>query len=518
MTKILSIFIYLYIVHIHMELPLYIVAGLIATGMALNRDGKQERKMDVVDSQIKTDDKTGGNNIYDNSYFQKVREIEDKKVIANFERSFDPINTNIIPHYFNNLNETNIKKIRNPLYDKNLFHRELSRVMKAPEILATKLEPLPNDLTLLNQDRSVEVGGWEGDGPRAVYAEPELNRGWSELVTRPDSGTSAPMTHNNMVPFFGSTSKQNMDHVNRMIDDKLENFTGQFKLDKQHKTEVGTMFAPVQQDPVLLAAPRQLDRYVSNLQSRNNETPFEKVYVGRGLADGYTARPTGGFHNTVRVMPKSIEQLLVNPRTVKEGRVIRGKHNVDKRTLQQKQYKYRQELLVDNEKGQRNFKTTGAYFKPIAIPKYIIRNTTREHTSKEVMGHASEQSGSKSLLSKLLPNFKISLRHNFLNTPYRNASKVEGKLHHNNQQLSYENRPNERMGGDGQTGTQVAYGERGFSYANCKSTVVKEQNYLEDLARATRKQAYTLSVNPSGYTSTTLQKGRRSFSGWGSQG
>ena len=89
-----------------------------------------------------------------------------------------------------------------------------------------------------------------------------------------------------------------------------------------------------------------LDRYVTSTQIRNNELPFEQIHVGRGLNDGFTARPSGGFHNPIRIIPKNIDQLLVNPKVVKEGRVIRGKDPVDQRTAVMKQYKYRPELLV----------------------------------------------------------------------------------------------------------------------------------------------------------------------------
>ena len=61
------------------------------------------------------------------------------------------------------------------------------------------------------------------------------------------------------------------------------------------------MFAPVQQDIYPLIEPREMDRFVSSTQIRNNELPFEQIQVGHGLNDGYTARPTGGFHNPLRI-------------------------------------------------------------------------------------------------------------------------------------------------------------------------------------------------------------------------
>jgi hypothetical protein len=117
-----------------MDLPIYVMMGLLASGYALNQSGKQARKTPPLDPKKRSDQhenkKAGGNNIFDSGYFNKVREIEDELVIKNFEKSFDPINTNIIPHFFGNLTESNVKKTKNPLYDRNLFMREVARIIR----------------------------------------------------------------------------------------------------------------------------------------------------------------------------------------------------------------------------------------------------------------------------------------------------------------------------------------------------------------------------------------------------
>jgi len=493
-----------------MDIPIYIGLGLVASGYFLNKEGKQARRKPVIDTQKKDDQiankKSGGNNIYDSGYFQKVREIEDERVITNFEKSFDPINTNIIPHFFNTLSETQLKRVNNPKYDKNLFKKELTKVMKTTPIQLSQLEPTPNDLTDLNQNGAFEVGGLDGSPPRGLYAETELNKGWGELMTRPsfDRDTNnrdgTQMIHNNMTPFFGGSTRQNMDIDNRMMADKLETFTGQFKLDQNHKVEASPMFAPVQQNLEQLVEPRELDRYVTSIQIRNNELPFEQIQVGPGLNDGYTARPSGGFHNPLRILPKTIDQLLVNPRVAKEGRVIRGKDPVDQRTAQMKQYKYKPELLVTNFNGERNFTTVGVKVKPMTRSG-IVQKPTERQKSRKILGQASSQSGSKRTAMYLLPKSKISTKVNFKNTPFRNAVKTDGKKHHNNQQLRFENRDNER------STTQVKYGEKGFSFTNCKFDTTRGQIYQHDKAKKTRKQSYVVAPNPTGYVNISIPKG-----------
>mgnify|MGYP000959748376 CR=1 FL=1 len=491
-----------------MDIPIYVGLGLLASGYILNKDGKQSRKKMTVEKKKLDDElenkKSGGNNIYDSGYFNRVREIEDEKVITNFEKSFDPINTNIIPQFFNTLNESQSQHVSNPKYDKNLFKKELAKIMKTTPFELVKLEPTPNDLTDVNQDSSIEINGMDGSPPKGLYAETELNRGWGQLITRPDAdrpdNNRDALPHNNMVPFFGGSTRQNMDIDNRMTSDKLETFTGQFKLDHQHKMEATTMFAPVQQDLNHLLEPRELDRFVTSTQIRNNELPFEQIAVGPGLNDGYTARPSGGFHNPIRILPKTIDQLLVNPRVVKEGRVVRGKARVDSRTAQEKQYKYRPELLVTNFNGERNFTTVGVRQKPTSRAGYVSVSTNRQ-VSRKVMGDAVGQGGSRNTKGSLLPKSKVSRKVTYKGIPFRNAVQSEGKKSHNNQQLRFENKANER------STTQVRYGTDGYSYTNCKFDTAQNQVYQQDKAKKTRNESYVIAPNPTGYVQPTQYRG-----------
>jgi hypothetical protein len=489
-----------------MDIPLYITLGLLAGGYALNKEGKQSRKISNdkfingknTNGNISVENvRSGNNNVYDMGYYKKVKEIEEEKVIKNFEKSFNPIATNIIPYFFNTLNESNVKRTKNSKYNKNIFIKELSNALNiSPELV--KLEPKSNDL-------SVVATGNGPHGPNGVDADNGFNTSWGQLLSKPETVNKSDIkiTHNNMVPFFGSSTKQNMDIENRRTESKLEQFTGQFKLEKQTKTEAPPLFAPTQQNLEMIVAPRQMDRYTSNLQVRNNELPFEQVHVGPGINKGYTAQPSGGFHNTVRILPKTLEELCVNSKTVNEGRVVRGKHRVDSRPLEQQHFKYRPELLVKNENGERNFTTVGGQTRPKIRSKFIIAPTERI-VSKKILGIPTNQGGSLRTLNKLLPKSKITVKPEFKNTPFRNTVKVDGKNHHNNQEKSFENRKNER------STTQIRYGEQGHCFSNLKQPVEKSTNHYTDEAKKTRKQSYIMAQNPSGYvhTSATGLKGK----------
>lgn len=158
---------------------------------------------------------------------------------------------------------------------------------------------------------------------------------------------SRPITdfvHNNMVPFFGSSVKQNMAgtgvksgnytdgiDVNSGFDyttpykDKLNTFTG---LDDTylHKREIGPYFSPAEQQTNWVygmpAFRPDEDRYTQSLFIRNDLAPCEPEMVGPGLALDPSIPAAGGFHDQTRVLPNNVSDYKANQL---EGRVKAGK-------------------------------------------------------------------------------------------------------------------------------------------------------------------------------------------------
>jgi hypothetical protein len=201
-----------------------------------------------------------------------------------------------------------------------------------------------------------------------------------------------------MVPFFGSHITQNTEADNRLNQDKLEVFTGNFKLRRDNKEISPKQFPPINNLTNVygtqLPQDRELDRIIpNNIGKKNNEVPIEKVYVGPGLADGYTARPSGGFHNQTRILPKKPEDLYINSKAFsseKTTNVNAGQYMVTKRApaCEGGFFKNRPTLIVTNLNGERNFTTTGEVTKPMARSTYILQNTEREWTSRYTQGPA----------------------------------------------------------------------------------------------------------------------------------
>ncbi len=198
-------------------------------------------------------------------------------------------------------------------------------------------------------------------------------------------------THNNMVPFFGGSLKQNVDsHANSA---RLESFTG-VQNHRQRKEEIKPMFNPTKGISHVHGTPHQLDskqgHYIPSLM-RTSETPIKKVMVGPGINSGYDWKPSGGLNqDKVRevMLPKTVDQLRAvnNPKTSYEGRVITGKSNVDKRQLVGKIEKRAPNTYYKNDPSRYNT-TVGAVTRQASRAKPIVKSTGR-NVSRQVIGAA----------------------------------------------------------------------------------------------------------------------------------
>ena len=455
------------------------IGSLLGAGYYLNPE-KQKRDASYKTPQQNTGE-PNGSNIYNSRDYYKVHEQEASKMVDNWEASKNPLSTNVIPHYFNTiyLKDKNVEKVSNPNYNKDMIYSVLDSFdVKTKQLLAAKkcqtVKKIVNDSERSTENEWGMVSG-RPSSDRLDHNEGKLSQIGGSLL--PNRGYE-DFTHNNMVPFYGGSLTQSMDMDNRMGAQKLEAYTGQFKLNRQQKEEVGNLFSPAMGATNIhghetAASRRDMSRYFT--RARNNDTPWDKVYVGPGLNKGFTAAPSGGFHNRVRIMPKPTEQTRIDPVFEQEGRINPGKNRVDNRPLIQQMYKNVPELLVTNKNGERNFTTVGAVRGRKIRPNVLVRDTNRKK-SRMLMNPAKMVSSSKSYIP---PKSKVSRRLNFLNTPHRNAVRAEGKRVNDHGKGSYRNRLNERA----VTGTRR-------HVLNPMSWVKALTSCFTDSAKKTRKQHY----------------------------
>jgi hypothetical protein len=184
--------------------------------------------------------------------------------------------------------------------------------------------------------------------------------------------------HNNMVPFFGGTMKQNVDPIAN--ETKLNMYTGQWDYSRKQKQEIAPMFVPEKNiknvygdKQFIQRMDENLDRYIPSLL-RTNEAPTEKVYVTPGLNLGYNEVAEFGFQDPVRALPKTTNELRAKnkPKLTYDRPVVTGKAITQNGTTRPNQNKNLPELVVYNEKGERNFGAKSIVVGEMARPVYLL--------------------------------------------------------------------------------------------------------------------------------------------------
>ena len=449
------------------DMGMYVLASLMGAGYLLN-DQKQKRQ--VEDSKTKTLQKPRvGTDIYNSRDYFVGKRVEEKLLKKNWEDSKNPLETGVIPMYYNTLKtHQDSGKIPNKDYQSKLIYDVIQHL--DPEARKTIEQHRGSAIHDIDREMKPDWGiVMDRPVPEKKDSIPLKQIGGSLIPNNED------FTHNNMVPFYKGSITQDIRMDCRSKEGKLELYTGQFKLNKPQKEECGMFFEPTKDLTNIYGAKEQRDitRYnPNNTGKKNNELPFCQTRVGRGLNKGFTAQPSGGFHSMVRIMPKPVEQLRVDPVVETEGRVKSGKSHVDRRAIISQMYKNKPELLVENKKGERNFTTVGAIKGRKLRPSVVLKDTNRKK-SRFLINH-----GKATDKHRVIPKTKGSTKQNFYNTPFRNATSETKKVDDYGKK-GYRNRLNNRA----VTGTKS-------HIIAPKGSTDGHKKRPEDKAKKTRKQHY----------------------------
>ena len=262
------------------------------------------------------------------------------------------------------------------LYPRNLLFASGSLAAQTPQ-------------TAVTSQVSMNVPGHE--------APPVYNSGKTVI----SSLTGLPMspdefTHNNMVPFFRGSVKQNMtDDANRSM---LDNMIGT-GFNQIEKREQAPLFDPTREPTGNITGLENItdffqDRVVPTM-NRANESPIEPTKVGPGVGQGFSSLPIGGFQQfevmEVAKRNLSIDELRAtsNPKITYGGMIIAGKSIGAQRGEIGEVRKYHPDRFYMNEDGERNFVTTSENSKPRTRSDQIVKFQARSETSSEFMGPAA---------------------------------------------------------------------------------------------------------------------------------
>ena len=380
-----------------------VAAGIIYTGYLLAKDDKNAKSETTGLKKLPINKRTNGNNIYESREFNKVEQHVKDLSQKMLEKATDKNSTVVIPgppqHYMpgevNKVERSSVPVEANKYQDNNSIH-EVNK--KLPSVIF-KPKPMKNS-----------SGGFSGISLTGEPIDP------SKFV------------HNNMVPFFGSTVKQNVDETaSRTV---FENMTGSMNNYKQKQEVANNKFADIATNMgnpygfQSMSSFEQERYHVSN--RRNNEAPIEQIRVGPGLNKGYTSEPSGGFQQADTrkyVLPKNVDELRVktNPKVSYGNRIIAGKRISKPGKIGVVNKNLPDSFYINNP--DRYFTTVGAVTGPKQRPNVLVRPTHRKDSNVYHVGPATEVGGSKSE-KRNMTKYKKSTKQVLGDYGWRNLEKV----------------------------------------------------------------------------------------------
>jgi hypothetical protein len=208
--------------------------------------------------------------------------------------------------------------------------------------------------------------------------------------------TQEPAGHNNMVPFFGPRVTQNMQGgAHNSI---LDTFSGSGKEHFQ-KREVASFYDSSPGVDLPFGNQNESDFMQSRMVAgtrMNNVFPIDKTYVGPGVNDGYTDKPSGGYQQFNELQqyakPRTTDELRTanKPKLSYDQPVIPGSHYITNPGLQAPVNKNRPDTfqVLKSENGDMPYllTTTGAQVAPASFPAQMQKDQQRETTSIEYYG------------------------------------------------------------------------------------------------------------------------------------
>lgn len=315
---------------------------------------------------------------------------------------------------------------------------------------------------------------------------------------------SNEFTHQNMVPFYGGSVKQNMAPTrNQSI---LDKFTGNDSLQIE-KREVETMFDT---GKTPYGAPYGLemksefvsDRIVAS-RNRAGERPFEPTRVAPGIGQGGGALGSGGFHqmevNEI-MRPRDTNQLRTadNPKMTYKGMVVPGKHYIGKASENPGEVrKYRPDRFHTNEGSEYLTATPAGLVKEAFRSTQIVNDTTREETSQEYIGAGGAQGFGDSYVAG---SYRAPMTQQFGGAGFRNANMTNFYTEYvdgdeaDYGRGSFENRDNER----------TATSQRGVALNPAPAETGAVAIHYEDDARPTRRGETIGTARPVGVAGTDV--------------
>jgi len=265
---------------------------------------------------------------------------------------------------------------------------------------------------------------------------------------------SSQFTHNNMVPFFGGSVKQNMRPS--MNNSLLDTYTGSgyTQISKKEVTNMFDTQRPFGNPFGLESATDFIESRIELPRNRGGERPFEPTHVQPGIGEKFGFVGKGGFQQfeVNQVMrPKTTDELRTanNPKMTYEGVVVPGANFIANPAYDPGEVrKYRPDRFYIDETNAR----AGAAA-PVGLIKESVRSiqvlpdTTRTETTTEAFGPAASVDTGESYV---VGSYRTPMTQQYGGAGYRNGNATNYYTNNVDSpeadygRASFENRPNER--------------------------------------------------------------------------
>jgi len=351
-----------------MDLSLAIIGALAFTGYKLN-DEKQPRKRETQRSKISPHETPSGKNIYHSTYSKEIKSKERKLANTHFEKSKDPVNTNIIPPLYNTYCKWDCEKPASKPRKMKKQNTILPSVEKTSKNFQKNKE-----IQIFNgpmfKESKVEVKGFD------ILSDKTYTGGFdNSFIENFDNmssltGQKMEMKHNNLVPFFGSNVKQNTQiERNSSL---LENFTGNFDTPMMKK-EVPKMFLN-QKENIYGTRPSgdliSQNRFIAS-SNKTSLKPVPEIKV-QPLPQEYV-RPVYKTTDELRVKTK--------PKVSYKNHAIKGSRYVTNRGKIGQVNKNRPDTFYVNDQD-KYLTTTGSVIAPTIRENFDPKYTPKADTSE----------------------------------------------------------------------------------------------------------------------------------------
>jgi hypothetical protein len=234
---------------------------------------------------------------------QKSSKTNNTTVKAQPYESFNNmgIRTNLATRTDNYLPNTNIPPQNYPVPNLNEISGEKFNIHSYPNPNVATDKYFDQDL----YEKKVGQGIAVGQNPQQIYS------------LTGDYLNTDQFKHNNMKPFFGGKIK-GYTYDTQIAENVLDNMTGNGSQTIK-KIEQAPLFKPQENIQWAFGAPNNSDFYQSRVNpamKNNNVKPFDSVYVGPGLDQGYGVNGSCGYNSGMEArdkwMPYTVDQMRVD--------------------------------------------------------------------------------------------------------------------------------------------------------------------------------------------------------------